>query len=99
MSSLISKVPKVSILYVVFFSEWISDQLNISWTILSSLLGEFAVALLLHPPKNDDKMFKKCSTDQRFIGKRNTTYKIHTLAVSMRKNQYKFQNTAFLPKY
>ena len=25
------------------------------------------------------KMFKKCSTDQRFIRKRNTTYKIHTL--------------------
>ena len=25
------------------------------------------------------KMFKKCSTDQRFIQKRNTTYKIHTL--------------------
>ena len=25
------------------------------------------------------KMFKKCLTDQRFIQKRNTTYKIHTL--------------------
>ena len=25
-------------------------------------------------------MFKKCSSDQRFIRKRNTTYKIHTLA-------------------
>ena len=24
-------------------------------------------------------MTKKCSTDQRFIGKRNATYKIHTL--------------------
>ena len=26
-------------------------------------------------------MLKKCSTDQRFIRKRNTIYKIHTLAV------------------
>ena len=28
------------------------------------------------------KMTKKCSTDQRFIRKRNTTYKIHTLVVN-----------------
>ena len=46
-------------------------------------MGRFAVALVLHPPKSDDKnvqeMFKKCLTDQRFIQKRNTTYKIHTL--------------------
>ena len=27
-------------------------------------------------------MAKKCSTDQRFIRKRNTTYKIHTLALN-----------------
>ena len=27
----------------------------------------------------DEKMSKKCSTDQRFIRKRNTTYKIGTL--------------------
>ena len=26
-------------------------------------------------------MFKKCSTDQRFIRKRNITYKIHTLRI------------------
>ena len=30
-------------------------------------------------PKLMTKMAKKCSTDQRFIRKRNTTYKIHTL--------------------
>ena len=30
-------------------------------------------------PKVMTKMAKKCSTDQRFIRKRNTTYKIHTL--------------------
>ena len=30
-------------------------------------------------PKVMTKMFRKCSTDQRFIRKRNTTYKIHTL--------------------
>jgi len=29
--------------------------------ILSSLLGGFAVALLLHPPKSDDKIKKKVS--------------------------------------
>ena len=32
-----------------------------------------------YPPNGDDKMFKKCSTDQRFILKRNTTYKTGTL--------------------
>ena len=46
-------------------------------------VSTFAVALLLHPPtsyeKNGQEMFKKCSTDQRFIWKRNTTYKIGTL--------------------
>ena len=30
-------------------------------------------------PKAMTKMAKKCSTDQRFIPKRNTTYQIHTL--------------------
>ena len=34
-----------------------SDQLP-TFFILSSLLGGFAVALLLHPPKSDDKMRK-----------------------------------------
>ena len=29
--------------------------LNISWPFLSSLLGGFGVALLLHPPKSDAK--------------------------------------------
>ena len=29
------------------------------------------------------KMSKKCSTDQRFIRKRNTSYKIHTLIVNL----------------
>ena len=55
--------------------------MNISWPFLSSLLvlGGFAVALLLHPHKSDKKMAKKCSSHQRFIRKRNTTYKIHTL--------------------
>ena len=32
-------------------------------------------------PKVMTKMVKKWSTDQRFIRKRNTTYKIHTLEV------------------
>ena len=36
-----------------------------------------------NPPKSDDQngqeMLKKCSTDKRFIRKRNTTYRIHTL--------------------
>ena len=29
----------------------------------------------------DEKMLKKCSTDQRFIQKRNTTYEIGTVAL------------------
>ena len=35
--------------------------------ILSSLMGGFAVALLLHPPKSDDKMKKKWATGQSCI--------------------------------
>ena len=36
-----------------------SDQLPTFFFILSSRLGGFAFALLLHPPKSDDKMKKK----------------------------------------
>ena len=58
--------------------------MNISSTFLSSLLGGFGVALLLHPPKSDDKnveeMFTKCSTAQSFIQTEMTTYRIGTLA-------------------
>ena len=39
----------------LLLSECNSDQLNISWPFFSSLLGGFGVALLLHPPKSDDK--------------------------------------------
>ena len=39
----------------LLLSECNSDQLNISWPFLSSLLSGFAIALLLHPPKSDDK--------------------------------------------
>ena len=57
--------------------------MNISSTFLSSLLGGFGVALLLHPPKSDDKnveeMFTKCSTAQSFIRTEMTTYRIGTL--------------------
>ena len=52
MKSHICLVIKVWILEVIFL---FSDQLNISGPFLSSLLGGFAVALLLHPPKSDDK--------------------------------------------
>ena len=38
--------------------EYNSDQLS-TFFILSSHLGGFAVALLLHPPKSDDKITKK----------------------------------------
>ena len=34
------------------------------------------------------KMSKKCSTDQRFIRKKNTTYKIHTLVVRRKIAQF-----------
>ena len=61
-----------------------SDQLNISqicisWPFLSSLLGGFASVCCCTHPKVMIKMVKKRSTDQIFIWKRNTTYKIHTL--------------------
>ena len=38
--------------------------------------GWVCCCFAFYPPNGDDKMFKKCSTDQRFILKRNTTYKI-----------------------
>jgi hypothetical protein len=44
-------------------------------------------------PKVMTKMVKKCSTDQRFIRKRNTAYKIHTLG----RTHYKVAfNSSFL---
>ena len=59
--------------------------MNISSTYLLSLLGGFGVALLLHPPKSDDKnveeMFTKCSTAQSFIRTEMTTYRIGTLVL------------------
>ena len=58
------------------------------WTFLDRFCHHFWVGLLLlcccTHPKVMTKMAKKCSTDQRFIRKRNTTYKIHTLVVSTR---------------
>jgi hypothetical protein len=58
--------------------ECISDQLP-TFFILSSLLGGFAVVLLLHPPKSEDKMKKKWATGQSCIREEVTSYKIHTL--------------------
>ena len=58
----------------------------ISWTFLDHFCHHCWVGLLLlcccTHPKVMTKMAKKCSTDQRLIRKRNTTYKIHTLVVS-----------------
>ena len=53
------------------------DQLP-TFFILSSLLGGFAVALLLYPPKSDDK-WKKWSTGQSCIRKEVTSYTIRIL--------------------
>ena len=59
------------------------NELLISWTFLGHFCHHFWVAATAKQqqthPKVMTKMFKKCSTDQRFIRKRNTTYKIHTL--------------------
>ena len=46
----------------------------ISWSHRWKFLGH---------PKVMKKMVKKCSTDQRFIRKRNTTYRIHTLVCKL----------------
>ena len=47
-------------------------------------MGGFGVALLLHPPKSDEKnveeMFRKCSTAQSFIRTEMNTYRIGTLS-------------------
>ena len=55
----------------------------ISWTFIDHLCHYFWVCATAKQhqthPKAMTKMTKKCSTDQRFIRKRNTTYKIHTL--------------------
>ena len=38
-----------------FFSEWTSDQLNISWPFLSSLLAGCNSKATANPPKSDDR--------------------------------------------
>ena len=55
--------------------------------ILSSLLGGFAVALLLHPPNSDEKNEKKWATGQSCIRKDVTSFKIHTLAPALKGNE------------
>ena len=74
---------KFPILYVVCISFPIEPL--ISRTFLDHYFcHHFWVGLLLlcccSHPKVATKMAKKCSTNQRFIRKRNTTYKIYTLA-------------------
>ena len=64
----------------LFLYECNSDQFPLVF-ILSSLLGGFAVALLLHPPKSNDKM-KKWVTGQSCIRIEVTSYKIQTLGVN-----------------
>ena len=54
-----------------------------SWTFIGHFCHHFWVDATAKQqeshPKVMAKMVKKCTTDQRFIRKRNTTYKIHTL--------------------
>ena len=59
-----------------------------------SLLGGFAVALLLHPPKSE---WKKWATGQSCIRKRSTTWKIGTLALISMKP--KFEHYLFTTKF
>ena len=47
--------PHMHLKYEFYKYYFFSELLNISWPFLSSLLGGFAVALLLHPTKSDDK--------------------------------------------
>ena len=67
----------------LLLSECNSDQLNISWPFLSSLLGGCNSKATPNPPKSDDKMVKKCLTGQSCIRKEVTSYKIHTLEVDV----------------
>ena len=63
---------------------------------LTIFCHHFWVGLLLlyccTHPKVMTKMFKKCSTDQRSIWKRNTTYKIHTLEHFFSHSMNNFEN-------
>ena len=63
-----------------------------SWTFLDHFCHHFWVGLLLlcccTHPKVMTKMAKKCSTDQRFMRKRITTYRIHTLVRSTLPQNY-----------
>ena len=74
----------------------------ISWTFLDHFCHHFWVGLLLlcccTHPKVVTIMAKKFSTDQRFIRKRNTTYKIHTLIVLLRRifKQEKIWNIRYI---
>ena len=77
--------------------------MNISLTFISSKLDSPVIKTLerenLIVMK---KMSKKCSTDQRFIRKRNTTYKIGTLRLKLKctyKNRNNFIiNVCIIPK-
>ena len=57
-----------------FFSEWTSDQLEHFLNIFVITFRWVCCCCAVMT-----KMLKKCSTDQRFIRKRDTTYKIGTL--------------------
>ena len=69
----------------------------ISWTFFDHFCHHFWVGVTAKQqqthPKMMTKMVKKCSTDQRFIRKRNTTYKIHTL-VAIWKKWKKFRSSS-----
>ena len=67
----------------LILSECNSNQVNISWPFLSSLLGGCNSKATPNPPKSDDKnveeMFTKCSTAKSFIRTEMTTYRIGAL--------------------
>ena len=65
---------------VYFFSEWTSEQFNISLNIFVITFGWVQQQSNSKPTQKWwQKCSKKCSTDQRLIWKRNTTYEIGTL--------------------
>ena len=71
-----------------FFSEWTSDQLEHFLNIFVTTFGWVCCCFAVAPTQKWwQKCSEKCSTDQRFIRKRNTTYKIHTLDCRMSRRE------------
>ena len=89
----------------LLFQEWTSDQLNISWPFFSSKLESLEIKTLERHSLNVKKCLSNVlitgesnSTDQRFILKKITSEKIHTLTKKILEGNRFIKENIFSPK-